>query len=106
MFSLIGFSQNVKALLDCGASLNLIHEGLVKSLGLVTHLCQPVSVAIADGRRLFHSNRVVKLKFSLACVEHQEMILVAPLGTHQMILGMPCLQRVNSLIDWAKRILS
>jgi len=106
--SLIGLSPSsvIKALLDSGASLNLIHEGLVQALGLVTQSCQSIYVTIANGSKLLHANRVVNLMFTLAGVEHQETFLVAPLGSNQMILGMPWLQRVNPDIDWKKRTLT
>ena len=106
--SLIGFSPScvIKALLDSGASLNLIHEGLVQALGLITQPCQSIYVTIANGSKLLHANRVVQLKFTLAGVEHQETFLVAPLGSNQMILGMPWLERVNPDIDWKKRTLT
>src|SRR6266516_3988115 len=98
--SLIGLPRNIKALLDSGASLNLIHEDFVHALGLITQPCHPIYVTIANGSKLIHANRVVTLKFTLGGVEHQEIFLVAPLGSNQMILGMPWLERVNPNIDW------
>jgi Reverse transcriptase (RNA-dependent DNA polymerase)/RNase H-like domain found in reverse transcriptase/Integrase zinc binding domain/Chromo (CHRromatin Organisation MOdifier) domain/gag-polyprotein putative aspartyl protease len=95
-----------QALLDSGASLNLIHEGLVRTLGLATEVCQSIHVTIANGAKLLHANRMARLKFNLAGVEHQETFLVAPLGSNQMILGMPWLERVNPDIDWKKRSLT
>ena len=92
--------------MDSGASLNLIHEGLVRALGLATEPCQPICVTIANGTKLLHANRMVTLKFTLAGVEHQETFLVAPLGSNQMILGMPWLERVNPDIDWKRRSLT
>ena len=63
-------------------------------------------VTIANGAKLHHANRMVTLKFTLAGVEHQETFLVAPLGSNQMILGMPWLERVNPDIDWRLRTLT
>ena len=62
-------------------------------------------VTIANGIKLHHANRAVTLKFTLAGIQHQETFLVAPLGSNQMILGMPWLERVNPLIDWKLRTL-
>jgi len=104
--SIIGFPRTLKALLDSGASLNLIHEDLVRALGLTTQPCSPIHVTIANGSKLIHANRVVTLKFTLGGVEHQEVFLVAPLGSNQMILGMPWLERVNPDINWKKRTLT
>src|SRR5947207_12165162 len=63
-------------------------------------------VTITNGAKLHHANHMVTLKFTLAGVEHQETFLVAPLGSNQMILGMPWLERVNPDIDWKKRTLT
>ena len=107
--TLIGLLPNIrsiKALLDSGASLNLIHEELVAALGLPTQPCAPMYVTIANGSKLHHANRVVTLKFTLAGVQHEETFLVAPLGSNQLILGMPWLERVNPEIDWKLRTLT
>src|SRR5213075_1549646 len=86
--------------------LNLIHEDLVRALGLTTQPCHPIYVTIANCSKLIHANRVVTLKFTLGGVEHHETFLVAPLGSNQMILGMPWLERVNPNIDLKKRTLT
>jgi hypothetical protein len=99
MISLIGFSFIIKALLDSSASLNLIHEGLVRALGLITKLCTLMLVIIANGTKLLHANRVVILNFILADIQHQEIFLITPLDSNQMILRMPWLERINPLID-------
>ena len=105
---LIDFLPNIpsiKALLDSGASLNLIHEELVAALGLLTQPCAPMYVTIANGSTLHHANRIVILKFTLADVQHEETFLIAPLGSNQLILGMPWLERVNPEINWKLRTL-
>ena len=103
--SLLGYpcSRILKALLDSGASLNLIHEDLANALGLPTLPCDPIRVTTANGRNLGHGNRVAILRFTLDGREHEEMFLVAPLGGNQIILGMPWLERVNPEIDWKLR---
>ena len=105
----IDFLSNIpfiKALLDSDASLNLIHEELVAALGLLTQPCASIYVTIANGSKLHHANRVVTLEFTLAGVQHEETFLVAPLGSNQLILGMPWLERVNPEIDWKLRTLT
>ena len=106
--TLIGFLPNrsIKSLLDSGASLNLIHEELVAALRLSTLPCASMYVTIANGSKLHHTNRVVILQFTLAGVQHEETFLVAPLGSNQLILGMPWLERVNPEINWKLRTLT
>src|SRR5271169_3060821 len=99
-------SCTLQALLDSGASINLIHESVVKSLKLKTRSCSPTQVSLADGRTLPHANAEAVLDFSIAGVPHQEIFLVAPIGIHSMILGMPWLERVNPLIDWRKKVVT
>ena len=103
---ILGFSRIIQALIDSGASLNLIHEDLVLTLGLPTVPCVSIYVTIANGSKLIHANRVVVRKFTIAGVLHEETFLVAPLGSNQMILGMPWLERVNPDIDWKLRRVS
>jgi len=98
--SLIGLSSIIQALIDCGATLNFIHECLVTALGLVTEPCPPIEVSLADGRVLTHVNRQVTLKFTIAGVPQTQTFFVAPLGVHSIILGMPWLETVNPDIDW------
>src|SRR5947207_14523557 len=63
-------------------------------------------VTITNGAKLHHANHMVTLKFTLAGVQHEETFLVAPLGSNQLILGMPWLERVNPEIDWKLRTLT
>src|SRR5271169_6195426 len=88
------------SLVDSGAALNLVNERLVQSLRLPTEPCPSVQVILADDRTLSHSNRQVTLKFTIAGVPHQETFLVAPIGIHSFILGMPWLERVDPDISW------
>ena len=87
--SLLGLSHIVQALLYSGASLNLIHEALVRALGLKVGSCTPVHVSIADGKQLAHVNQAVIHKFMIAGVQHEETFLITSLSSHQMILEMP-----------------
>ena len=86
---IIGFLQTIQALIDSDASLNLIHEALVRALSLVTQSCSSIYVIIVNGSELIHANRTVTLKFTIAGILHQETFLVASLGNNQLILRMP-----------------
>jgi hypothetical protein len=96
----------VKALVDSGASINLIHEDEVLRLKLEKRPCKhPVKLTLADGHRMNPSSHYVSLNFTIEGVPQTENFLVAPIGRHPMILGMPWLQRSNPSIDWRRRSL-
>ena len=69
--------------------MNFINERIVASLGLETEPCTLTRVVLADGRTLAHSNHQVTLKLSIAGVIQTQTFLVAPIGVHSIILGMP-----------------
>jgi hypothetical protein len=98
--SLIGHSSTIPALVDCGSTLNFINENLVSTLRLNTEQCASTQVVLADGRILAHSNRQVTLKISIAGIPQTHTFLVAPIGVHSLILGMPWLEDTNPAINW------
>jgi hypothetical protein len=94
----------VQALVDSGASINLIHEDEVLRLKLEKRPCkQPVKLTLADGHHMNPSSHYVSLKFTIDGVPQTENFLIASIGRHPMILGMPWLQRSNPNIDWRLR---
>ena len=90
----------LQALLDSGATLNFVNETIVKNLALKTTPCAPTKVTLADGRVLTHATRQTTLHYYIANVPQEDTFLVAPMGDHSIILGMPWLERVNPQIDW------
>ena len=104
--SLTALSRVLQALIDSGASLNFIHESIVSSYRLKTEPCPPVRVSLANGSILTHSNRQVTLKITIAGVPQTLTFLVAPIGIHSMILGMPWLEEQNPDINWKLRTVS
>jgi Reverse transcriptase (RNA-dependent DNA polymerase)/gag-polyprotein putative aspartyl protease len=94
----------VQSLVDSGAILNFIHEALVERLRLQTQLSSPVQVTVANGDILTHANRTVTLKFTIAGIPQEETFLVAPIGIHSIILGMPWLEKMNPQIDWPTKV--
>ena len=100
---LSGFSSTVAALIDSGATLNFIHDHIVSLLHLPTEPCPPIQVSTADGRILSHSNRQVTLDLTIAGAPQRHTFLVAPIGVHTMILGMPWLEQTNPSIDWRRK---
>ena len=99
-----GARSTVPSLVDCGGTLNFIHEKTVDVLGLETHPCPQTKVLVADGRALIHSNREVTRKFTISGVHFTEDFLVAPIGIHSIILGMPWLEKINPLINWKTKL--
>src|SRR5204862_4683990 len=90
----------LQAMIDSGATLNFIHEFIVQQLSLKTTPCQTTRVTLADGRVLTHATRQVTLRYHIANVPQEDTFLVAPIGDHSIILGMPWLERVNPQMDW------
>ena len=98
--NLTAHSSVLQALIDSGATLNFINEWIVTQLNLKTESCPSTRVTLADGRLLTHSARQVTLEYTVAGVPQLDTFLVAPIGDHSLILGMPWLERVNPRIDW------
>jgi hypothetical protein len=94
------YSSVLQVLIDSGATLNFINKWIVTQLNLKTESCPSTRTTLADGRLLTHSARQVTLEYSVAGVAQHDTFLVAPIGDHSLILGMPWLERVNSRIDW------
>jgi hypothetical protein len=87
-------------MVDSGATLNFIHESIVRRLSLKTTPCTPTRITVADGRVLCHATRQVTLDYHIAKFPQRDTFLVAPIGDHSIILGMPWLERVNPQINW------
>jgi hypothetical protein len=94
----------VKALVDSGASINIIHEAIVTRLNLEKRPCKfPVKLTVADGHKMKPCDHYVTLNFTIDGLQQSEDFIVAPIGVHPMILGMPWLQKHNPSIDWRNR---
>ena len=100
---LIEFPFEISALVDSGATVNLIHDTLVSKLNIPTYSCPPVKILEASGRILSYSQRKVCIRLANDPYEHE--FLVAPIGIYSMILGMPWLETTNPIIDWKARTL-
>ena len=92
----------ISGLIDCGASLNFLHEDLVAQLKIDTRPCTPINVTVVDGRPLPPIRQQVTLVFN-APETYRETFYIAPIGIHHMILGMPWLTHANPVIDWKTR---
>ena len=87
-------------MVDSGATLNFIHESIVRRLSLKTTPCTSTQITVADGRVLCHATRQVTLDYHIAKFPQRDTFLVAPIGDHSIILGMPWLKLVNPQINW------
>src|SRR5947207_4688540 len=94
----------LQAMIDSGAALTFIHGLIVQQFSLKTTPCQTARVTLADGRVLTHATRQVTLHYHIANVPQEDTFLVAPIGDHSIILGMPWLERVNPQIDWPSKM--
>jgi Reverse transcriptase (RNA-dependent DNA polymerase)/RNase H-like domain found in reverse transcriptase/Integrase zinc binding domain/Chromo (CHRromatin Organisation MOdifier) domain/Aspartyl protease len=101
--SVSALSRVLKALIDCGASINLINESLCSLLSLPVTPCRGPRVTLADGATTLSCSGIVSFRYSIANVSLQDTFFVAPIGVQSMILGMPFLERENPLIDWTAK---
>ena len=93
-----------QALLDSGAAVNLIHEDVVRHLSLeASETPEPLQILTANGKTLSIATRQVTIRYTIANVPHEDTFVVAPIGTHSLILGMPFLERTDALVKWKER---
>ena len=92
--------KTVRVLVDCGSSLNVVSESLVKKNGIKTAATTSVNVCLADGHR--HScDRVLKdAKLKIGCVNDVLTLRVLPVQKYDVILGLPWLRKMNAVVDW------
>ena len=96
--SLIGSSSTIAALVDSGATLNLIHERVVQTLHLDSEPYAPTRILVADGRILAHSNRQVTLSFRVAGRIQKQTFLIAPIGVHSIIVRAGLLRSAEGVL--------
>jgi hypothetical protein len=99
-------SRVLQALVDSGASINLIHEQLSSFLSLPVTACQGPKVSLADGATVLSCSGIVQLSYCIANVSMQHTLFVANIGVQSMILGMPFLEKENPDIDWVVKSLT
>ena len=101
----IPYSTNIKAFINSGAMGNFIHPHLIKRLGIPTQPREnPLQLQMVTGNK-FHSvdkqaTIVLTMKHG-----HEETIMlnVAPVGRHNLILGLPWCQYHGVQFDWNNR---
>jgi len=93
------------ALVDSGATINLIHKAVVSLLDLTVQPHPGLQVTLADGKTVLSCPGFVSLSCVIAGISSHGVFFVAPLGVQSMILGMPFLEEENPAIDWTTKTL-
>ena len=93
-------SIKTTAMVDSGAMGNFIHPQFVKEHKLVTKNCTPLIVNDVNSRLLSHVDQQVEIRMMVR--NHAETLTfdIAPLGKHNIVLGLPWLQQHNLTIHW------
>jgi len=95
-----------RALVDSGATINLIHKSVVSFLGLTIKPHPGLLATLADGKTALSCSGYISLSYIIAGISYSGTFFVAPLGAQSLILGMPYLERENPVIDWQAKTLS
>ena len=100
--TLITLADSIKttAMVNSGAMGNFIHPRFVKEHELVTKNRIPLIVNDVNGRLLSCVDQQVEVRMMVR--NHSETLTfdVAPLGKHNVVLGLPWLQQHNPTIQW------
>jgi len=94
------------ALVDSGATINLIHKSVVSFLGLTVEPHLGLLATLADGKTVLSCSCYVSLSYTIAEIPYSGTFFVAPLRAQSLILGMPYLERENPVIDWQAKTLT
>ena len=90
-------------MVNSGAMGNFIHPQFVKEHKLVTKTHTPLVVNNVNGHLLSHVDQQVEVQMKVG--NHAETLTfdIAPLGKHNIVLGLPWLQWHNLMIHWTSR---
>ena len=88
------------AMVNSGAMGNFIHPRFVELHALVTKSCNPLTVNDVNGCLLSRVDQQVEIWMAIG--NHSETLTfdVAPLGGHNIVLGLPWLQQHDPQIHW------
>ena len=97
-------ATEIKALIDSGASSNFMHQETAKKLGLpLQEQKEPQPVKDIQGRPLGWIDKFTRIRIDAGT--HREVIdfNIIPLGIHELVLGLPWLQKHDPEIKWRER---
>jgi hypothetical protein len=101
--ALITLADSIKmtAMVDSGTMGNFIHPRFIKLHKLVMKPCEPLVVNDVNGRLLSCVDRQAEIQMTIR--GHSEMLTfdVAPLGKHNIVLGLPWLQQHDPIVQWS-----
>ena len=90
-----------KVLLDCGSTTNFISRRFVCKHHIpYVHVASSQVVKLADGSTQLANKLVEAFSLSISNRNMKENLLVLPIESFDIILGMPWLKRHNPIIDW------
>jgi dUTP pyrophosphatase len=90
-----------KTLIDSGTMGNFIHEDLVQWLRLVRQPQTPLPLLDIKGIRIGELKHQVMIALCIGSHEEKLMLDVAPIGQHQIILGLPWLEAHDLEVTWS-----
>jgi hypothetical protein len=94
-------SIKTTAMVDSGTMGNFIHPRFIELHELVTKPREPLVVNDVNGRLLSRINRQAEIWMTIG--GHSKMLTfdIAPLGKHNIVLGLPWLQQHNPIMQWS-----
>jgi hypothetical protein len=93
-------SIKMTAMVDSGAMGNFIHPRFIELHKLVTKPHEPLVVNDVNGRLLSRVDRQTEIRMTVG--GHSETLTfdIAPLGKHNIVLGLPWLQQHDPIVQW------
>jgi hypothetical protein len=88
-------------MVDSGARGNFIHPRFIEVHKLVTKPREPLVINDVNSRLLSHVDQQAEIWMTIG--GHSEMLTfdVAPLGKHNIVLGLLWLQQHNPIVQWS-----
>lgn len=97
-------------MIDSGATGNFVNERIVRTHTLPTEaLSTPKPLTVVDGRPIAAgtvTQRTPELPMTIKGRATEISLLVTSIGKHEIILGLPWLERHNPTVNWTGRELS
>jgi hypothetical protein len=94
-------SIKTTAMVDSGAMGNFIHPRFIELHELVTKTHEPLIVNDMNGCLLSKVDQQVEIRMTIGGHSETLMFDIAPLGKHNIVLGLPWLQQHNPTVHWS-----